>query len=96
MRPEPGSAASLSTLEYAVYGYAYEVLLDEQQVALGSIPDVGLRRSFANRDVDGPEGKHQSSWLPTKQRRSRSGHRFQKHAIESDYIIGQSGSKRKR
>src|SRR5262245_56394861 len=34
-------------------GYAYEVLLDDQQIALGSLPDVGLRRAFANRDVQG-------------------------------------------
>jgi hypothetical protein len=41
------------------------VLLDEQQVALGSVPDVGVRRSFANRDVEGPEGKHHFAALPT-------------------------------
>jgi|GEM_PF-2805935 len=39
-------------------GYAYEVLLDGQQVALGSVPDVGVRRAFANSDVQGPQGKH--------------------------------------
>ena len=41
-----------------IRGHAYEVLLDEQQVALGSVPDIGVRRSFANRDVQGPQGKH--------------------------------------
>jgi hypothetical protein len=46
-------------------GYVYEVLLDEQQVALGSIPDLGVRRSFANRDVPGPEGKHHFAKLST-------------------------------
>jgi hypothetical protein len=51
----PGPLAIPSTV---IRGYAYEVLLNEQQVALGSIPDVGVRRSFANRDVEGPEGKH--------------------------------------
>lgn len=29
----------------------------DQQIALGSLPDVGVRRAFANRDVPGPEGK---------------------------------------
>jgi hypothetical protein len=40
------------------------VLLDDQQIALGSIPDVGLRRAFANRDVPGPEGKHRFIQVP--------------------------------
>jgi hypothetical protein len=46
-------------------GYVYEVLLGEQQVALGSLPDLGVRRSFANRDVPGPEGKHHFAKLST-------------------------------
>lgn len=41
-----------------IHGYAYEVLLDDQQVGLGSLPDVGVRRAFANRDVPEPQGKH--------------------------------------
>jgi hypothetical protein len=45
--------------------YVYEVLLDEQQIALGSLPDLGVRRSFANRDVPGPEGKHHFAKLST-------------------------------
>jgi len=44
---------------------AYEVLIDDQQIALGSIPDVGIRRSFANRDVPGPEGKHHIARIPS-------------------------------
>jgi hypothetical protein len=44
---------------------AYEVLLDDQQIALGSIPDVGLRRAFANRDLPGPEGKRSIVLVPT-------------------------------
>jgi hypothetical protein len=48
-----------------IRGYSYEVLLDEQQVGLGSVPDVGVRRSFANRDVAGPEGKHHFTTLST-------------------------------
>lgn len=47
------------------HGYVYEVLLEEQQVALGSLPDLGVRRSFANRDVPGPEGKHHFAKLST-------------------------------
>jgi hypothetical protein len=58
----PGPLAMPSSV---VHGYAYEVLLDDQQVALGSIPDVGVRRSFANRDVPGPEGKHHFAKIPT-------------------------------
>ncbi len=41
-----------------IQGHVYEVLIGDQQIALGSIPDVGVRRAFANRDVPGPEGKH--------------------------------------
>ena len=48
-----------------INGLAYEVLVDDQQIALGSIPDVGLRRAFANRDVPGPEGKHRFIQVPT-------------------------------
>ncbi len=48
-----------------IHGYAYEVLLDGQQIALGSLPDVGVRRAFANRDVPGPEGKHHFFYVPT-------------------------------
>jgi hypothetical protein len=51
----PGPLAIPSAV---IRGYSYEVLLNEQQIALGSVPDVGVRRSFANRDVSGPEGKH--------------------------------------
>jgi hypothetical protein len=47
-----------------INGLAYEVLLDDQQIALGSIPDVALRRAFANRDVPGPEGKHRFIQVP--------------------------------
>jgi hypothetical protein len=48
-----------------INGFAYEVLLGDQQIALGSLPDVGLRRAFANRDVPGPEGKHRFIPVPT-------------------------------
>lgn len=47
-----------------INGLAYEVLLDDQQIALGSLPDVGLRRAFANADVSGPEGKHRFIQVP--------------------------------
>jgi len=46
-------------------GYVYEVLMNDAQIALGSVPDVGVRRAFANRDVDGPEGKHRFFTDPT-------------------------------
>lgn len=58
----PGPLAIPSAV---IRGYTYEVLLDEQQIALGSVPDVGVRRSFANSDVRGPEGKHHFTALPT-------------------------------
>jgi hypothetical protein len=58
----PGPLALPSAL---IRGYAYEVLLDDQQVGLGSLPDVGVQRAFANRDVEGPQGKHHFGKLPT-------------------------------
>lgn len=39
-------------------GYAYEALIDNRRIGLGSIPDAGVNRAFANRDVPGPEGTH--------------------------------------
>ena len=54
----------LSIPSAVIHGLAYEVLLDDRQIALGSIPDVGLRRAFANRDVPGPEGKHRFIQVP--------------------------------
>jgi hypothetical protein len=48
-----------------INGFVYEILLGDQQIALGSLPDVGLRRAFANRDVPGPEGKHRFIPDPT-------------------------------
>jgi hypothetical protein len=58
----PGPLALPSTL---IRGYAYEILLDAQQVALGSVPDVGVQRAFANRDVPDPQGKHFFIKVPT-------------------------------
>lgn len=48
-----------------IRGYAYEVLVDNQQISLGSLPDVGVQRAFANRDVPDPEGKHHFVKVPT-------------------------------
>jgi hypothetical protein len=54
------------TLPSAVInGFVYEVLLGDQQIALGSLPDVGVRRAFANRDVPGPDGKHRFIQVPS-------------------------------
>ena len=47
-----------------IHGYAYEVVLGDQQIALGSLPDVGVRRAFANRDVPDPQGKHHIVSVP--------------------------------
>jgi hypothetical protein len=58
----PGPLAMPSAV---IHGYAYEVLLNDQQVALGSLPDVGVRRAFANRDVPDPQGKHFFVNIPT-------------------------------
>ncbi|MGA3282246.1 MAG: M64 family metallopeptidase [Smithella sp.] len=46
-------------------GYNYEVLTDDKLITLGFLPDVGVRRSFANRDVPGREGKHHITILPS-------------------------------
>ena len=58
----PGPLALPSAL---IRGYVYEVLLDEQQVGVGSLPDVRVQRAFANRDVEGPQGKHHFAKLAT-------------------------------
>lgn len=62
MTQVPGPLAMPSAV---IHGYAYEVLLNDQQIALGSLPDVGVRRAFANRNVEGPQGKHFFADLPT-------------------------------
>jgi hypothetical protein len=62
MKQVPGPLALPSAV---TRGYAYEVLVDGQQIALGSLPDMGVRRSFANRDVPGPQGRHHFANLPT-------------------------------
>jgi hypothetical protein len=48
-----------------IHGYVYEVLVDDQQISLGSIPDAGVMRAFANRDVPGPQGKHHFATVPS-------------------------------
>ncbi|MGH9610464.1 MAG: hypothetical protein ACRD34_12415, partial [Bryobacteraceae bacterium] len=58
-------AGPLTMPSAVIHGYVYEVLVDGQQVALGSLPDVGVMRAFANRDVEGPQGKHHFATLPT-------------------------------
>jgi hypothetical protein len=58
-------AGPLAMPSAVIHGYAYEVLLNEQQVALGSLPDVGVRRAFANADVPDPQGKHFIINVPT-------------------------------
>ena len=58
----PGPLAMPSAV---IHGYAYEVILNNQQVALGSVPDVGVRRAFANQDVPDPQGKHFLINVPT-------------------------------
>jgi hypothetical protein len=55
VRQVPGPLAIPSA---AIHANAYEVTLDDQQIALGSLPDLGVRRAFANRDVPDPQGKH--------------------------------------
>ncbi len=41
-----------------ITGMVYEVAAADQRISMGSLPDVGILRSFANRDVPDPEGKH--------------------------------------
>jgi hypothetical protein len=55
LKEVPGPLAAPSAV---IQGHVYEVLIGDQQIALGSIPDVGVRRAFANRDVPDPQGKH--------------------------------------
>lgn len=62
VREVPGPLAIPSAV---IHGLVYEVLIGDQQIALGSLPDVGLRRAFANRDVPGPEGKHRFVQVPS-------------------------------
>jgi hypothetical protein len=47
------------------HGYVYEAQLAGKQIALGSIPDAAVTRSFANADVPGKEGKHGIGTRPT-------------------------------
>jgi len=58
-------AGPLTTPSAVIRGHVYEVLIGDQQIALGSLPDVGVRRAFANRDVPGAEGKHRFFQTPT-------------------------------
>lgn len=62
IRSVPGPLTMPSAV---IHGYAYEVTLGDQQIALGSLPDVGVRRAFANRDVPDPQGKHFFINVPT-------------------------------
>ena len=39
-------------------GLVYEATIDNQQVALGSLPDANISRAFANSDVPDYHGKH--------------------------------------
>jgi hypothetical protein len=58
----PGALVLPTTV---AHGLVYEATVDDQQVALGSLPDAGLSRSFANADVPGPEGKHRVFTRPS-------------------------------
>jgi hypothetical protein len=48
----------LDVPDMLITGLVYEVAIEDQRVSMGSLPDVGIVRSFANRDVPDPEGKH--------------------------------------
>jgi hypothetical protein len=51
-------AGPIDIPSFVARGYVYEASVDTRRIGLGSIPDLGVRRAFANRDVPGPEGKH--------------------------------------
>jgi hypothetical protein len=51
-------AGPLAIPDAVIHGYVYEVLAGDRRVSLGSIPDVGGRRAFANADVSEPQRKH--------------------------------------
>ena len=46
-------------------GYNYEVLTDEKSISLGFLPDVGIRRSFANIGIPGLERREYITVLPS-------------------------------
>jgi hypothetical protein len=46
-------------------GHAYEILIDDTPIAFGALPDLGVRRSFANPDIPGREGTHHITTLPS-------------------------------
>jgi len=52
------------------HGHVYGVSIDDKRIALGSIPDAGVSRSFANRDVPGKEGKPGEVGCDSRDRRS--------------------------
>jgi len=58
----PGALINPTAL---IQGKAYEVLIADQPISVGSLPDVGVRRAFSNRDVPDPEGKHRFVQVPT-------------------------------
>jgi len=45
-------------------GHVFEVLVRDESIIRGSLPDVGVRRSFANIDVPAPENRHHITILP--------------------------------
>jgi hypothetical protein len=51
-------AGPLAIPDAVIHGHVYEVLAGDRRVSLGSIPDVGGRRAFANADVSEPQRKH--------------------------------------
>jgi hypothetical protein len=48
----------LAQPEKITTGLVYEATVDNQQVALGSLPDANISRAFANSDVPDYHGKH--------------------------------------
>jgi hypothetical protein len=51
-----------------INGLAYEVLLDDQQIALGSIPDVGLRREGSRIGRESSEADDRAAQRATRSR----------------------------
>jgi hypothetical protein len=48
----------LTVAETLPSGVAWDVSVGNRRIATGHVPDAGVVRAFANRDVAGPEGRH--------------------------------------
>lgn len=62
IREVPGP---LATPRAIIPGHFYEVMVGDKSIALGFLPDLGIRRSFANLDVPGPARLDRITTVPS-------------------------------